>query len=193
MSKADRVRQQILESARLCFARDGLSRATVDVIAQEAGLAKSSLYYYYKSKEDLFKAIIDEDVVQVKTEIRAAMAQADSVLDEIRAFVLTRMRALSRMVNISSALQDDFLRQYTVIQNVRKDYDHYEIALVQSLLDKGVREGLFNLGDTRLTALSLVTAMKGLEHEWVVKRSEQEVTAIVHHMLDVLFYGMVQR
>lgn len=193
MGKSNRARQQILESARRCFSRDGLTGATVDVIAQEAGMAKSSLYYYYRGKEALIKAVLDEELTQVKHQIRQAMAQADGVLEEMRAFVLTRMRELSRMVNVSSALQDDYLRQYAVIDNMRKEYDQYEVALFQSLLEKGCREGRFNIDDPHLTALSLVTAMKGLEYEWVVKRSDKEMASIVFRMLDILFYGMVKR
>lgn len=165
----------------------------MDVIAQEAGLAKSSLYYYYRSKEALIKAVLDEELTLVKRQISQAMARTDGLLDEMRAFVLTRMRALSRMVNVSSALQNDYYRQYAAIENIRKEYDLYEIALFQSLLEKGRCQALFNITDPHLTAISLVTAMKGLEYEWAVKRSDKEMTSIVHRMLDILFYGMITR
>jgi len=53
-------RRQILSAALACFARDGFHRTSMQDIFQEAGLSPGAVYSYFKSKDDLVRAIIAE-------------------------------------------------------------------------------------------------------------------------------------
>lgn len=57
MAKKD----QILDAAKLLFNRQGYSKTSVDDISQAVGMRKSSLYYYFKNKEDLFMCSFRND------------------------------------------------------------------------------------------------------------------------------------
>ena len=57
-SKKDTVREEILTVAQDIFSRYGYKKTTLDDIAQAIRKGKSSLYYYFSSKEDLFQAVI---------------------------------------------------------------------------------------------------------------------------------------
>ncbi len=52
-------KQQILQSATLVFARLGFNKATMDDIVAESGLSKGTLYWYFKSKDEIIIAILD--------------------------------------------------------------------------------------------------------------------------------------
>src|SRR5215467_14104370 len=53
-------RRQIIEGARRMFLAQGFDAASMGSIAREAGVSKGTLYVYFKSKEDLFEAIVEE-------------------------------------------------------------------------------------------------------------------------------------
>jgi len=53
------TRERIVAAANRLFYRDGISRVSVDAVAEEAGLTKRSLYYHFKSKDDLIAAYLD--------------------------------------------------------------------------------------------------------------------------------------
>ena len=61
------TRQRILEAALSCFMRQGYNSTTMDDIAGESGTSKGTLYWYFKSKEELFESAIrsffEEDVM----------------------------------------------------------------------------------------------------------------------------------
>jgi len=57
-AKAER-RSQILEAAKICFARKGYEQASIDDVCECAGLSKGAVYLYFKSKDELIWAIID--------------------------------------------------------------------------------------------------------------------------------------
>ena len=52
--------QRILEAAEVVFSRRGLQGATIEQIATEAGLPKANLLYYFRSKQHLYRAVIDD-------------------------------------------------------------------------------------------------------------------------------------
>lgn len=56
----EEVRRKLLSAAAAHFARHGLDRARVDTIAEEAGFAKGTIYNYFRSKEELFGAVLTE-------------------------------------------------------------------------------------------------------------------------------------
>ena len=53
-------KERILSSALDVFKANGLDGATMDSIAEKAGFGKATLYYYFKSKEDVFSAILED-------------------------------------------------------------------------------------------------------------------------------------
>jgi len=67
-------RRQILRAAERVFDRHGYAGATVEQVAVEAGLAKGSIYNYFKSKEDLFKAIFLEVVSEAHAQVDKRLA-----------------------------------------------------------------------------------------------------------------------
>ena len=53
--------QNILSAARRRFAHYGFSKVTMDEIAGDVEMGKASLYYYFPTKEDLFKAVVIQE------------------------------------------------------------------------------------------------------------------------------------
>lgn len=69
-------REQIIDAAMRVFAQKGFARATNRDIAHEAGITSGLIYYYFKSKEDLLKAALEErSPVQVMTQISPDMLE----------------------------------------------------------------------------------------------------------------------
>ena len=68
-------RQQILDAARRCFARDGFHQTSMQDILADAGLSAGALYRYFRSKEEIIAAIAEEALAQVTTPIGPLAAQ----------------------------------------------------------------------------------------------------------------------
>ena len=79
-----RTRSQLLEAAGKVFAHRGLERATVAEVAGEAGYTKGAFYANFKSKEDLFLAMLDERFAQRLEEIDRVLESGASVEDQAR-------------------------------------------------------------------------------------------------------------
>jgi len=84
-------REQILDAAVKVFSTRGYRATLVDEIAQEAGVAKGTLYLYFGSKEDMYLQAFRENVEKLHELTVERMQQAASTWDKIKAFVAVRL------------------------------------------------------------------------------------------------------
>jgi AcrR family transcriptional regulator len=81
-------RRQILEGARRIFVSVGFDAASMNDITREAGVSKSTLYVYFRSKEDLFGALIEEVRERYFAEVEAMLGDADHPAETLQRFGL---------------------------------------------------------------------------------------------------------
>jgi AcrR family transcriptional regulator len=193
MKVHENVRTAIILAAKDHFARYGMSKTTVDEVAKLARMGKSTLYYYFRSKEEIFKAVLEYEAGDFIERIDAAVAQEHSPEKKLRTYIMVRMHLLKQLVNVHTALKDDYLSHYAFIQKIRESFDQYEIALVSDILGRGVHQGLFRIEDMDLTAFTIVTVLKGLEYEWTIRVPEEQIVRNIDKLLDILLNGIAIR
>src|SRR5882724_11023294 len=71
----ERTRSAILDAASEEFAHEGLAGARTDAIARSAGVNKALLYYYFRDKESLYRAVLDQVFGGVRSAIHNAISQ----------------------------------------------------------------------------------------------------------------------
>ncbi len=193
MNKHHLAEQRIIETAQAIFSRLGFKKTTMEDIARAVFKAKSSLYHYFKNKEEIYKAVVEKESRIVKEEVEKALAAQDSPAKKLEAYVKTRMRAIHRLANFYHAFREEYLESYSFIQNIRRDYDRYEVETIKKILSEGVETGIFNVQDLDLTAVAIITAMKGFEYPWAVAQDMNQIERDIDQLLQVLFYGIIKR
>lgn len=187
------TRETLLKTAQKLFARFGFNKTTVDEIASAAHIAKSTLYHHFASKEDIFRAVIEREGQTLAIRIRDAVEAAGTTQEKLRAYVITRMGHLRELANFYSALRDEYLEHYPFIESVRqKDFED-EMAMFREILSEGLRKKALNLreGEIEVTALAVITALKGLEYPWTAKTGIADINKHVEVMLRMLFHGIL--
>jgi AcrR family transcriptional regulator len=84
-------RTAIVEAARAVFARKGFVRGIMDEIANEAGIAKGTVYLYFRSKKEIYRAVLDKDMEFLSKSTLERIDAAKNLKDKIRAFTLVRL------------------------------------------------------------------------------------------------------
>ena len=82
-------------------------------------------------------------------------------------FIYARLDAVKALVFRNGTLRATFFRDIWRVEKVRKSFDMREIEILKSILDDGVKEGIFSMPDTDITALVLHHALKGLEVPYI--------------------------
>lgn len=183
----------ILTSARKLFGKYGLRKTTVDEIAREARIGKGTIYNYYKSKEEVFQAVVEEEAQILKKELKRVVNSQDSPEKKLRAYVITRMALINQLANFYSTFKDEYLDYYGFIEKIRKRYTDYEISTIKQILKEGINKKVFSIKNLDLTALAFVIGMKGLEYYWALEKDPLEIEKRIDTLLKIIFNGILRR
>ncbi len=189
----DEVRSRIVSVAGKIFTRFGYRKTTMEEIAMATRKGKSSIYYYFGSKEDIFRAVVEKEAGELKQELTNAVAEVDDPIDQLKTYILFRMHKLKTLTNFYTALKSDYLSHLEFIENIRKEYDRDEITLVRNILQEGIKRNEFVIDDPELGAVAIVTAMKGLEIPLFIKKEHGKIEDRLDNLIKFLFYGLVRR
>jgi len=183
----------IVTAARRLFGKYGLRKTTVDEIAREAGVGKGTIYNYYKSKEEIFQAVVEEEAQIFKKEIKKAVNSQDTPEKKLRAYVIWRMQLINQLANFYSTFKDEYLDYYGFIERIRNKYTDYEILTIKEILKEGINKKVFAIQNLDLTALAVVIAMKGLEYYWAMETDPLETEKKIDTLLKIFFNGISRR
>lgn len=190
----DEVREQVVQSARQVFARYGYKKTALDDIAREARKGKSTIYYYFKSKDEIFKAVIDAEAEIRKQAIERKISQITDSRLKLKTYIYVRMLTLKMVVNYYEAIKNDLLDNLYFVNSLRDDHFEEEILQVKTMLLEGVEIGDFTIENPDLTAKTIVTLLHGFEVPLIVKNlSDEELQKSVDEMLNILFFGIVTK
>ena len=187
------VREYIIEIAGRLFGGFGFNKTTMDEIAQAAHKAKSSIYYYFKDKKDIFKEVVAKEGRLMRKELSEATALKNTPQEKMQAYVITRLKTLNRLANYYSALKDEYLDHYGFIENVRKNHDKQESAMIKEILKEGIEKGIFVVENLEITVHAVIIALKGLEFYWATAENIAKTEKDVNSLLQILFYGIIKR
>jgi AcrR family transcriptional regulator len=193
MDKADKVRDHLVKAAQRSFSRFGFEKATMNDIAKEARKGKSSLYYYFTSKEDVFKAVVQTEAEYFKFEVEKALKGIDDLKTRIRIYFTIRMQRFKEVGNLYAAMRNDYLKKLDFVEKIRENYDREELEFIQSLLHEGVEKGEFRVKSITDTSFALASALKGLEFPLFFNPNDQKLTERIDALLDILFYGIAKQ
>ncbi len=193
MVNKDEIREKIIKTAGKIFSRYGFRKTTIEEIAQALKMGKSSIYYYFESKEEIFEAVVLYEANILKYELTTAIKSVESPTDKMKNYVFVRMRALEKLSNYYNAIFDKNLDHFNFIERVRVKYDLEELAMLRLILYHGTREKVFNIKNSEYTALAIQTTLKGLEVPLFWKKKEVNIQNRLEAILDVLFNGIIRR
>ncbi|MEA1874281.1 MAG: TetR/AcrR family transcriptional regulator [Bacteroidota bacterium] len=191
--KHNKIRQSLLKSAEQLFARFGFEKTTMNDIANEARKGKSSLYYYFSSKEEIFKAVVTTEAEQFKDIITETLENIDDPKEQIKQYFSIRMHRFQELSNLYAVMRNDYLRKLDFIEKARKQYDQEELEFIQNILKKGVNKGEFEIQNITKTSFALASTIKGLEFPLVLQTEKQDLDHRIDALLSILFYGIVKR
>ncbi|WP_158797987.1 TetR/AcrR family transcriptional regulator [Pedobacter sp. L105] len=100
----DIIQQEILQSALQLYRKAGPRKVTMDNLARATGRSRSSLYYYFKNRDEIFQAVLSRIAEDVASEIRVAVAAAKSLNERIFAFCFTKIKTSQEWKRVFNAI-----------------------------------------------------------------------------------------
>jgi AcrR family transcriptional regulator len=159
----DTTRDSILDAAERLLPRFGYKKATLDDVAQEAGVGRRTIYLHFPSKEEVFLASIDRVVDRLLEEL--GRIAAEKAPPDVRLWRMLVTRVMSRFDHVRAfqGSLDELLSDLrTAYLERRERYFELEADIVAKVVDEGRRKLEWPLEDPRETARTLVVATNSL-------------------------------
>ena len=133
----------IVQAARDRFARYGFSKVTMEEIAADVELGKASLYYYFPSKEEVFKAVIALEQNELKGRFEQLLRKQEAAADKLREYVTLRMKFFRDLINLGTLSVHSYMGTKSVFKKLFQDFEKVELTLIKKIIDEGVQRHEF--------------------------------------------------
>lgn len=191
--KKDFMKQKIIDTAKEVFMRFGFRKTSVEMISKKLGITKSSLYYYFRNKEEIFKEIIEQEARKMIDKIDKALEGIEDPVLKMKKYFLIRMELFLDIAKKFRSFSTEYLKEHNFIEKIRKRYDIYETKKIKEILEYGVKFGKFSIENVELTAFAIVSAAKGLEYEIATSLKRENLKEKLESLIDILFFGIARK
>jgi AcrR family transcriptional regulator len=193
MTKRSHFKQKIIATSGKIFNSLGFKKTTMDDIAEAIKKRKSSIYYYFRSKEEIFQSVVLQEAKVFRRTIIDAINNENNPKDKLKAYIITRMNIIDTLGNFNKALQDQRLMHLDFVVRLKRLYDKEEIRLFKNILIEGVESAFFKIHDIDLAAIAFVTAMRGMENSFLLEKDDPLLSKKIDGVIHTIFYGIVRR
>jgi len=190
----EEVRIHIVGIARRIFTRYGFRKTTMEEIARASQMGKSSIYYYFKSKEEIFRAVVEFEAILLKERLNRIIGKNNSPPERLKAYILFRLHHVRTLENFYAALNEETLSHMGFILEIRRNFEVEEQELVSKILEDGMEQGVFQLSSSKIGAIAISTMMKGLEVPLLLDEAHKtDREELLEDLIRVLLYGILKR
>jgi AcrR family transcriptional regulator len=185
-------KKQILDAAERVFAERGFDKARMDDIVQESGLSKGALYWYYKSKDAIIRALLDRVFIsemQGADELVEAEGSASERLGLFTQFVVHEYRRFETLLPLAYEFIALAYRSKAVRETLVGYYEHYA-NLIARVVKQGIDRGEFKPCDPQATALSLIGMYEGIALLWFLDPKKIDWDRMGDQPLELFLAGL---
>ena len=182
---------EILDAARRVFARKGFAGASVDRIAETAGLAKGTLYLYFHSKRDLYLAALRQGILALMNETNRDVEAARSTPEKIRAFVAARIRYAESNRDFLAIYHAEFGAIHPACLNREfKNLYQQQMQALEAVIQEGATRGEIRSVPPDAAAFMVCEMIRSLVGRRLLGWSHGSAEADVDLLFDLIWKGL---
>ena len=204
MPQDDSIKEKetiIIQAARKRFAYYSFSKVTMDEIAGDVGMGKASLYYYFPTKENLFKAVISQELNELQNNIELILKEPDSASNKLKRYTEQRMEFFKKLLNLGTLSVHAYFDTKSLFKNIFLDFAEVELGLIKKIIDEGKKTNEFNPDlndDTIVVFLHILQGLRCNLLRWskgqnIDDEAQENLQKEMSIATDIFIYGIKRR
>ena len=162
-----KTRAKLIDVARQLFAKNGVDETTMNDIALASKKGRRTLYTYFKSKEEVYMAVVESELEILSNALEKVVAEKMSPDLTILKMIETHLDAIKMVVLRNGTMRAGFFRDIWRVERVRRNFDVREINLFKGILSEGKDKGIFDIDNIDVMADILHYCIKGIEVPYI--------------------------
>lgn len=170
---------KILDAAQRQFAQYGYSKVTMDEIADELGVVKGSLYYYFPNKESVYQAVVQREQNLFLSQLHEELQTQESAAEQLRCYFRLRVVFTKRLFNLNQLNREIAHHLKPMYTNLFRQFSALELQYLVRILNEGKEQGEFDFASASSLAAVIHHALYGLR-QWLLHHSERPISEEEH-------------
>ena len=184
---------EILAAARTVFAQKGFSEASVEDIAQEAGLAKGTLYLYYPSKHAIYWAALENGLIDLSRQLKLRIEAEATIAAKIRTFIETKLLYFEENRDFFKIYYAEFGNAITHPALFNKDFKEFyvgQLGILKAALEEGIRQKSIRALRIDVTAAAIFDITRGVITQRLLGWSKTDIQEDIDLLFDLAWKGL---
>jgi AcrR family transcriptional regulator len=141
--KGNFINPDIVNAASIVFQRWGVNKTTMEDIACEAGKGKSTLYYYYKNKDEIFRDLAISKLNRVVIKAKISADQKNSSREKLKYYCLAMLNELKNLLDEYPIVKEELNNNKEFMKEISRLICKKHGAILLDFLQKGMDAGEF--------------------------------------------------
>lgn len=187
---------ELLAAARRIFAEKGFHEATVDAIAEVAGVAKGTVYLYFPSKRAAYWAALEHDVAEMVEETQRQVQATEGIENKIRTFIGFKIRYFDENRDFFKIYYSEFGNALTHPAQIRKRFKELylqQARVLEAVLEQGMRRKLIRDLPLAAAAFAISDLVRGVITQRMLGWTKGDVTDTTDFLFDLVWKGIAER
>ena len=193
--KDERIRAEIIDAAEGLFQRYGLKKTSMEEIAESAGKGKSTLYYYFKNKDELFFSVLDKECKSLQQELSTAVDQKHGMREKLKTYLQVKINKLSGFEVFHEVLLEMIIKQSDRYDDFMDGFEQFETRLIREALEEAKAADQLRpsaADDLEFTTFSLMVLLKGLYMQMLMQHNFQDFSEKVPSIVEMMLVGVLK-
>ena len=188
------TQEEILQAALRLYQKFGPTKVTMDDVATASGRSRTSLYYYYKNRDEIYQAVMEKIADEMSAEIRQAVAAAEILQDKIYAFCFSKLKASGHWKKVLAAMwtamsEEEQSRHGRVMTSLHTRLIYHESTILNEILaDATQRKEIrtISAGDQDMLVFLISSGIRGLRREIFELDDPHDLKAALRLLTDMV-------
>jgi len=189
--KDEEKRIKILEAATKVFARMGFSDTRIQDVAQEAKIAHGTVYLYFKSKDELFISIFQENLGELIKYVSSEVQKKYNAEDKLKRMISLQLDIIEENPDLTKLILVEFPRTGNFLNDKNIDVLSSYIDLIEDIISDGIKEGVFSTNvKIDIVATMIYSALQGIATRWILDGMNYSLKSINEEISEIFLKGL---
>lgn len=183
--------EQIIEATRQLFTTYGYKRVSMDEISKQANVTKKTVYSYFKSKEDLLKYFINDEIKKMKTIIENTENKDLPYFTNVHNVIIRLIEYKNESEFLKSIIRESEIFENKIITQNLKEIDYEIRKYISKRLQEAIDKKYIEVEDVEITAFLIYKMYIALMFEWSDTKIDKQ--KIADNIIKILQNGLERK
>lgn len=193
MTKSERTRLKIMASAAKVFNEKGFDSASIQDIANDAGIAKGTIYYYVDKKEDILLSLLKYGKTRLFGKVEKDLGRFATASDKIDFVIRNHLKIMKTVGPIIPFFAQSMVAPDSRSRDMMSGFREEYLDLLESIIKEGIQSGEFRQVDTKRTAVAILALVVGQMLQYKLFHGKINAKVMSDTALDIALNGLRSR